>query len=570
MRITSRYLCVLAVFALMLTACAADPVGDLDDGTADADTDADSDIADDDDDDTDGDDADTGNDDDAGAEDDGDADSGGADGDRSITVASAQADEMDPTTYATAAASAIMETFCWSLYVYDYDAELQPQLAADLPEFSEDGLTVTIPLREDALFNDGTELDAESVIISLERHLEHEESNRAGEIEVITGMEAVDEHTVELTLEEPFAPLTAQLSGPPGRIMSPAQLDEMGDDFADDPVCAGPFSFVDRPDQDVVIVEKSEHFWDADSVEIEEITYQVIDDNAVAVNNLLAGEIDVAAVSPTNLGEVEGNDEFQVINSPGVGYQGLTINLGRVGEDNEIGDVDTPLAQEPLLREALELAIDKEAINEIVYDGLHTPACSVISPEVPFWDAVPECPERDVERAEELIAEAGFDAPVEISLLTSTDPDVQRVAELIQSMAGEAGFEVSVDAMESTTAIDTAGEGDFDTWLIGFGSGPDPDAPLHRYHHSEGTTNYGIGVGPTDDEIDELLDATRAETEEADRVELLREPLELIAERRSIIYLYHPSHNLGARSDLTGLDLKPNGNPEYDQVGFSG
>ena len=171
----------------------------------------------------------------------------------------------------------------------------------------------------------------------------------------------------------------------------------------------------------------------------------------------------------------------------------------------------------------------------------------------------------------ELIEESEFEAPVEVELMTTTAPDLMRVGELIQSMAGEAGFEVSVESMEATTSIDTAVAGDFDIWLIGFGSGPDPDTPLFRMNHTEGSSNgSGIGLGPLDDEIDEQLEATRVEFDQDARIELLREPLELLAERRNIIYLYHPSHNLGARADLTGLDLKTNGQPDFAQVGFDG
>lgn len=563
MQINGRYLCSLALMALvtlMLGACAADPVGDLEEGTTDVGT---------------GDDAaeddaevtEDGADDEAGAE---DADDAAADG-ASITVAGDQADELDPTTARTAAASVILDTICYALYAYDTDAELQPRLATELPDTSDDGLTVTIGIRDDVTFNDGTPLDAEAVKISLDRHRELPDSARAGEMAIITDVEVVDEHTVELALEEPFAALGATLAGPPGRIMSPAQLEELGDDFGGDPVCAGPFKFAERPDQDRVIVERAEEFYDADEVQLDQIIFVAIDDNAVAVSNLRSGEVDVvSALAPVNLDDAEGDGNIEVFRRPGTGYVGFTINLGLVdGMDEPVGQVDTPIAQDPRLREAFELSLDRELINEIVYDGLHDVGCTAVSPNVPFAAANPECPERDVERAMELIEESDYDAPIEVDLMVSTDPDRMRIAELTQSMAAEAGFEVNVRSLEATTTIDEATAGDYEMWLIGFGGGPDPDTALYRMNHSQGGSNdSGVGFTDIDDEIDAALDATRTEPDQDARIELFREPLELIAERRAIIYLYHPSQIVGARDHLTGIELRPNG-VDFAQVGVA-
>src|SRR5699024_499206 len=108
------------------------------------------------------------------------------------------------------------------------------------------------------------------------------------------------------------------------------QLDELGEDFGSDPVCVGPFSFVERPDQDRVVVEQSEHFYDADDVEVEQITFLSIEDNAVAVNNLRSGEVDISNVAPVNAEEVEGDGSLNILNRPGTGYVGFTVNLGLV------------------------------------------------------------------------------------------------------------------------------------------------------------------------------------------------------------------------------------------------
>jgi peptide/nickel transport system substrate-binding protein len=551
-----RLLIALAALALVAAACNGEPVGDLEDPGDDiAETDPGDDVAED-------------------AEDVDDAEDGEdvEHPENSITVVGGQADELDPSFYRTAASSAVLAVICESLYDYDMDAELIPRLASELPEPDGDGTTVTIPLRDDAVFNDGTQLDAEAVKTSLDRHREHEDSNRSGEVEIIESVDVVDEHTIQLSLSEPFGPLGATLAGPAGRIMSAAQLEELGDEFGDDPVCVGPFQFGDRPNQDTIVVERSEEYYGADEVSLDQITFQAIDDNAVAVNNLRSGEVHMTPVDPNNVGQVEEAGNLQVLTREGYGYRGLTVNLGLVdGMDEPVGEVEGPLAQDPRIREAFELALDKETIMEVVFDGMHAVACSAVAPHGPFGDANPECPGRDLERAQQLIEESDYDAPVEVDLMVTTGRDNQRVGELIQAMTEEAGFAVNLRVLEATTAIDQMVEGEYEMIYLGFGSGPDPDTAVYRMNHSEGGSNdSGVGAGPLDGQIDESLDRARTTFDQDERVELLREPLELILERRAIIYLFHPSHIVGTSGDLEGVELTPGGAPDFRKVRFTG
>lgn len=566
-----RLLAALSTLALMAVACSAQPQGDLE--TGDTDVAADDDDASDggggDDDDTADDGIDDDNDDNDTAEDDNDtADTG--DG-QHVTIVGAQPDSLDPTTYATAGSSQIIDTFCEALYAYDFDAEVSPLLAAEEPEFSDDALTVTIPIREDVQFNDGTDLDAEAVVTSLDRHLNHPESGRAGELSLIESMEAIDDMTVEIQLSEPFTPLVAALAGPSGRIMSPTQLEELGDDFGDDPICVGPFEFSERPDQGLVVVTRAENYYRADEVGMDQLTFTTIEDNAVAVNNLLAGEVDLTTVAPVNIDRVEGEDGLQFLTTEGLGYQGLTINLGLEGSrDDPLGDPGTVMSSDPRIREAFELSLDRDEINDLVYQGMHVVGCSPIPPASPFAAASPECPGQDLERAQQLLEEAGVDTPVPVDLTVSSTPDAQRTGELIQAMAGEAGFDVSVQAMEATTAIDQGVAGDFDTWLIGFGTGPEPDGGIYRFHHTEGGTNAaGIGLGETDGDIDAALDAARQTDDIDERIAAYSEALALIGERRNIIFLYHPSHFVGANADLEGTELLPGGMADFSRLRWS-
>src|SRR5918996_2714063 len=196
-----------------------------------------------------------------------------------LTVALAEdPDALDPTLARTFVGRIVFASFCEKLYDVNEQLEVVPQLAADLPQTSEDGRTVTIPLRTGINFNDGTPFNADAVKESIDRHLTIEASRRTSEIAAVKKVTAVDESIVELQLSEPFAPLTAAFADRAGMVMSPAQLEKLGDDFGDDPVCVGPFDFVERTAQDRIVVEKSDEYYAADEVNLDRIVYRIIID----------------------------------------------------------------------------------------------------------------------------------------------------------------------------------------------------------------------------------------------------------------------------------------------------
>ena len=191
------------------------------------------------------------------------------------------ADVLDPSLGRTLVGREVFINFCEKLYDINGDLEVVPQLAAELPETSPDGLTVKIRLRPDVTFNDGTPFDAAAVKISLDRHKSIKGSARKSELASVAAVAVLDPSTVELTLSVPFAPLTGQLADRAGMIMSPAQLKKLGDDFGSSPVCVGPFSFDSRQAGNSITLRKSTEYYDADQVNLDTITYRVITDGNV-------------------------------------------------------------------------------------------------------------------------------------------------------------------------------------------------------------------------------------------------------------------------------------------------
>jgi peptide/nickel transport system substrate-binding protein len=476
-------------------------------------------------------------------------------------------DVLDPSLALTFVGRIVFSSICEKLYDVNEDLEIIPQLAADLPEISDDGLTVTIPLREGIEFNDGTPFNAEAVKTSLERHISIPDSARASELASIKEIEAVDDTTVRLTLSEPFSPLTAVLADRSGMVMSPTQIEKLGADFGDEPECVGPFDFVERVAQDRIVVEKSKYYYDRDAVNLDGITYRIIIEPNVRVSNLRSGDIDVAErIAPTDVTTISNDSSFQLTEATSLGYQGITVNLANEnGTGTKPVPQDTPLAQNPELREAFEMSIDREALNEVVFDGQYVPDCSPISPVSP-WYTEPQCAPFDLDQAKQLVEDSGVQTPVPVELIVGNDSEGVRLGEVIQSMAKKAGFDVKVRPTEFTAALEETEAGNYETFAIGWSGRIDPDQNIHQFHTTDGSLNIS---GAHDPQIDSTLNEARRVLDRDQRKQLYADAIDLLHEERSIIYLYHEKLYLAANADVVGIDFFGDGLVRFKEAGFS-
>ena len=186
-------------------------------------------------------------------------------------------DVLDPTLARTYVGRIVFSALCDKLFDIDEKLNVVPQLALS-HDTSDDGKAVTIKLRPNVKFHDGEPLDAEAAKFSFERHLTMQGSFRRPEITAIEKVEVVDPLTIRLHLKSPFSPLIAQLTDRAGMMVSPKAAKEAGDKFGQKPVCAGPYKFVERVQQDRIVLEKFADYWDKANVHIDRITYVPIND----------------------------------------------------------------------------------------------------------------------------------------------------------------------------------------------------------------------------------------------------------------------------------------------------
>ena len=179
-------------------------------------------------------------------------------------------DVLDPTLARTYVGRIVFSSICDKLFDIDEKVNIVPQLATGY-EVSPDGKIVTIKLRAGVKFHDGEPMDAEAVRYSLDRHMTMQGSFRKPELAAIEKIDVADPVTFRLILKAPFSPLISQLADRAGMIVSPKAAKEAADKFGLKPVCAGPYRFVERVQQDRIVVEKFADYWDKANVHIDRI-----------------------------------------------------------------------------------------------------------------------------------------------------------------------------------------------------------------------------------------------------------------------------------------------------------
>ena len=468
-------------------------------------------------------------------------------------------DVLDPTLSRTYVGRIVFSQMCEKLYEIDEGLRIHPQLAAALPQIGDGGRTVTIKLRAGVKFNDGTPFDADAMKFSLDRHRTMKGSNRASELAPVEAVEVVDKETLRLRLKAPFSPLLAQLTDRAGMPVSPAAVQKLGDKFGTAPVCVGPWQFAERVPQDRIVVERSPHYFDPGQAKFDRVVFRIISDDNVRVANLKSGDIDVMhMVAPSDATVLKREGRFEVSNVTGLGYDGITINLRNKSgkQPNPPGDLGTPLANDPRVREAFELSIDREALNQVAWDGLYTPGCTPIPPISVFADKSRKCPGRDVARAKKLLAEAGLGSGYSFEMVIVNNPRQRRVGEVIQQMAREAGFAISLRPQEFASSLQDDDDGKHQAFLIGWSGRVDPDGNMHMNQTCKGNLN---STQACDERIDGLLNKAREVSDLDPRRALYREAIDLFTARRNIVYIYHQNYLVAFPRSFKGYKAVPDG-----------
>jgi peptide/nickel transport system substrate-binding protein len=459
-------------------------------------------------------------------------------------------DVLDPTMARTYVGRIVFASLCDKLFEIDDKLNIVPQLALS-HETSADGKTVTIKLRPGVKFHDGEPMDANAAKFSLERHMAMKGSFRRAELSQVDKVDVVDPLTVRLSLKAPFSPLIAQLTDRSGMMVSPKAATALGDKFGTAPVCAGPFRFVERVPQDRIVLERFADYWAKDKVHLDRIIFRPIQDSTVRLANLRSGQLDILErLLATDVAEVKKDGKLRLATGTEMGYQGITMNLANGEKAN------TPFGKDARVRRAFELSIDRDAINQVVFNGLQATDNQWVSASNPYHLAKFPTPKRDVAKAKALLKQAGVSGPLALDFMVPNNPESRAVAEMIQAMAGEAGFDVKIRVTEFATSLNEAGKGNFQLYFLAWSGRTDPDGNIFSFASCKGPLNYGRYCDPA---ADELLNKARTTNGQAERKAIYEQFADKWLTEGSVIYLYHRTLLFAHSDKLEGYKTMPDG-----------
>jgi peptide/nickel transport system substrate-binding protein len=458
-------------------------------------------------------------------------------------------DALDPTLARTYVSRIVFAGLCDKLFDINEKLETVPQLALSYAWATPTELV--IKLRPGVLFHDGETMDAAAVKYSLERHLTMQGSFRRSEISAMDHVDVVDPLTVKIVLKAPSSPFLAQLTDRAGMIVSPKAAEAEGKDFGLKPVCAGPFRFVERVPQDRIVLERFPQYWNAGAIHLDRVTYQPIPDSSVRLANLQAGGIDLSEyIVPTDVEAVQKNPRLKMAMGDSLGYQTIAFNVANGPR------AKAPIGADARVRRALQLSIDKEALVQVVYNGLYATTSQAVSPSSPFYDPALKPQPRDVAKAKALLKEAGVTLPVLVQLTVPNNPDLRQAGEIIQSMAAEAGFDVKLTAAEYASALNASSRGEFEAFLTAWSGRVDPDGNLFSFLHSGGALNDGKYSNP---DADALLQKARDVADVAARRAIYADFWTIEARDLPIMYLWQQKNLVGMSAKVSGFVQVPDG-----------
>ncbi|MEQ9923379.1 glutathione ABC transporter substrate-binding protein GsiB [Pectobacterium brasiliense] len=356
---------------------------------------------------------------------------------------------LDPYDANDSLSQTVAKSFYQGLFGFDKEMKLVNVLA-DSYDVSPDGLTYTVKLHPGVKFHDGTVFNAAAVKVNLDRASNPDNRlKRYNLFKMIDKTEAVDDLTVKITLKTPFSAFVNNLAHPAAVMISPAALKQYGKDIGFHPVGTGPYRFVTWNQTDFVKVEKFNGYWKAGLPKLDSITWRPVVDNNTRAALLQTGEAQFAYPIPFEQAKVlEKNDKLALVASPSILHRYISMNVTQKPFDN------------PKVREALNYAINKEALIKVAFSGYATPAEGPLPSSIDYSVKYHPWP-YDPAKARELLKEAGYPDGFTTTLWSSHNHSTaQKVLQFTQQQLAQVGVKVQVTAMDAgQRAAEVEGKG---------------------------------------------------------------------------------------------------------------
>jgi len=456
-------------------------------------------------------------------------------------------DALDPTISRAYVGRLVFAGLCDKLFDVTPDLKIVPQLATGY-EWAADQRSVVIKLRPGVKFHDGEPLNAEADKFNIERHINTAGSFRKTEIGQISSVDALNELTVRFNLSEPLVPLLAALTDRSGMMVSPKAARALGDKLGAKPVCAGPYRFVERVAQGKIVLERFADHWDKANIHIDRVEFVPITDSTARLASLRSGDLHmIERASPTDLPEIRADNRLRVTGVPELGYQMIPLNVANGPRSKTLADVR--------VRQAIDLAIDRETLVKAVFNNEYIPGNQWVSPSNAYYNARFPVRKRDVARARQLLREAG-QPNLTFTLIVPPERDRQEAAQIIQAMLAEAGITMTLQTQENVTMLTNGRKGDFEAYFTFWSGRPDPDGNVFTQSTCKGAQNDSHYCNA---DVDALLTRARQVPDPAERKKLYDQATEILVRDTPRLHLWHRRVFTGYNAKITGFTPYPDG-----------
>ncbi len=476
---------------------------------------------------------------------------GGAEDIRSQTLIVAMGSDaitMDPSAQNDAYSANAMLQMYEGLIAITPDNEVVPALA-ERYEISPNGMEYTFYLKKDVKFHNGEILTADDVVFSFKRAcVSPAVAHIFSDIDPDT-IRAVDPLKVSFKMKAPYAGILTALCHSSAHIVNKKAVEEAGEQYSRKPIGTGPYKFVSHTKSDKIKFERFEEFH-GEKPYYKYLEFKIIPEPTNRIIELESGGADIIYdVSSNDLDRFKGNNDIKLIRI----YDYMTQYMGMNCEKAPLNDIR--------VRQAVACAIDTDQIVKAVWKGLGRTASGPYAPSIKYSIANKGKPiARDVEKAKQLLKEAGYEGGLKLRLSTNERSERIDMAVIMKEQFKDVGIDLSIEVLEWSKYIEMLEKGEQQLFEIGWSSDtPDPDMVVYPCFHSLSKGPGGNYVFLSDKELDELIIQGRRVLEGPERAEVYRKIQERIMALTPAVFQYNGEQAAGIKSSLTGLRLSPLG-----------
>lgn len=470
-----------------------------------------------------------------------------------VLAQGADAKSLDPHAENDQPSSRVNKQIYSTLVESTVDMDLVPGLAESWNQVDE--TTWEFNIRKGVKFHNGEELKASDVKFSINRMLE---SPRVAHIVgAIESVEASEDYKIILKTKEPFGPLLAHLAHTAASIVNEKAVTESGENYGQEPVGTGPFKFASWEAGDKITLERFDDYYKG-AAKLKTVVFRNITEGTNRTIGLETGELDVAYdIEPIDKDRVSNHENLQLIEGPALSMAYIGMNAQKEPFNNE------------KVRKAINHAIDRDSIIAAVLNGAGQKANSPIGPRVFAHNDAISGYDYDVEKAKELIKEAGYEGGFSTTIWTNDNPVRLQIAQIAQAQLKEIGIDVSIEPLEWGSYLERTAAGEHDMFILGWVTvTADPDYGLYALYHSDQHGGAGNRTFYTNPEVDKFLNEGRTAIDPETRAAAYKKAQELIMNDAPDAVLYYGTDNVGAQKSVKGFELHPAGHHSVYEVSF--